>query len=188
MFKQSFITFTVAVALTTACNSRNVSTDAGPRPQDSATAGARTNTALSVQDQQFAEKAAAGGRTEVELGRLAQEHASSDVVKQLGQRIADDHERANRELESMLGASDVARTAAPSENDDTRSRLEKMSGAEFDRAYVEQMIDDHQKDITEFQRAAESRNPKVRSFAEKTLPTLRQHLQLARDAQTSLSK
>jgi putative membrane protein len=206
MLKQSFITLAVAAALATACNSKNtdargVNANAGPRPQDSATAnsaaaaadraaqGAATRASdLSVTDQQFVQKAMAGGRKEVELGRLAQQHASSDAVKQLGQRIADDHERANRELESMLSGSDVARTSATSENDNDRSKLEKMSGAAFDRAYVQQMIDDHQTDITEFERAAQSSNQTVRAFAEKTIPTLRQHLQQARDAQATIGK
>src|SRR5262245_23951943 len=126
MIKPSFIALAIAAALTTACNAKNmdargVNANAGPRTQDSATAAANANgehaaqssgaRTLSANDQQFVQKAAAGGRKEVELGRLAQQHGSSDVVKQLGQRIADDHERANRELESMLGSSDVARTA-----------------------------------------------------------------------------
>jgi putative membrane protein len=200
MIKHAFITLVAVAALAAACNhsdtqARGVNTNAGPRAQDSATAADRAAQSatnhradLSVTDQQFVKKAVAGGRHEVELGRLAQQHGSSDAVKQLGQRIADDHERANRELESMLGSSDVARTSAPTDNDSERERLEKMSGQEFDRAYVEQMIDDHQTDITEFQRAAQSPNQTVRAFAEKTLPTLREHLQQARDAQTKLGK
>lgn len=202
MFKQSFITLVIAVALTAACKSRDVNTNAGPNPRDAATANASSSandreaqrtsaanaTTLSVTDQQFVQKAAAGGRKEVELGRYAQQHASSDAVKQLGQKIADDHERANRELEAMLGGSDVARTSAASDDDSTRSRLEKMTGREFDRAYVEEMINDHQKDITEFERAAQSTNQKVKSFATQTLPTLREHLQQARDAQAAIGK
>ena len=201
MFKQAFITLTIAVASTAACKSRDVNTNAGPNPRDAATAGAsssadrdaqRTSAAgsLSVADQQFVAKAAAGGRKEVELGRLAQQHGSSDAVKQLGQKIADDHERANRELESMLGGADVARTSGASDNDNDsdRNRLEKMTGTAFDRAYVDMMISDHQKDITEFERASQSSNESVRSFATKTLPTLREHLTQARDAQASIGK
>jgi putative membrane protein len=194
MIKHSFIMLAVAAALTNACNSKNmdakgVNANAGPRTQDSATAAQGAGSrmvSLSAQEQQFVQKAAEGGRKEVELGRLAQQHGASETVKQLGQRIADDHERANRELESLLGSSDVARTAAPSDSDDPRMRLEQMSGPAFDRAFVEQMIDDHQKDITEFQRAAQSPKRTVRAFAEKTLPTLREHLQQARDAQVKL--
>ena len=102
MLKQSFITLTVAAALMAACKAGDVNTNAGPNPRDSATAGAASSAspvaALSVQDRQFVQKAAEGGRQEVELGRLAQQRGTSDAVKQLGQRIADDHERANREL------------------------------------------------------------------------------------------
>jgi putative membrane protein len=196
MFKHLFVTLTVAAALTTACKATDVNTNAGPNPRDAATAGdasrataatAPETAALSVEDRQFVQKAAEGGREEVELGRLAQQHGSSDVVKRLGQRIADDHERANREFKSLLGSSDIAQTAA-ADKDGERIRLEKLSGPSFDRSYVELMIDDHQKDIAEFERAMHSTNPAVRDFAEKTLPTLREHLVQAREAEAGLKK
>ena len=200
MFKQSFIMFVVAGALTAACDARNVNTNRGPSGQDAArpnpgsdaTTADRTGqgttraaSTMSVEDQQFVQKAMTGGRKEVELGRLAQSKASSDQVKQLGEKIADDHERANRELESMATGSDVARTSETSGSDDERGKLERLTGAAFDRAYLEQMIADHQKDITEFERASRSSNETVRTFAEKTIPTLRQHLRDAQDAQSA---
>jgi len=199
MFKHAFVTLSIAVALTAACKSSDVNTNAGPNPRDAATAGSTAATraaqstspqaaALSVEDRQFAENAAEGGKKEVELGHLAQQHGASDAVKHLGQRIADDHERANRELDSLLGGADVSRTSSPSDNDSDRRRLEKMSGAAFDRAYVDLMISDHRKDITEFERASRSSNEAVRTFAEKTLPTLREHLTQAREAKEGLKK
>jgi putative membrane protein len=196
MLKQSVITLAIAAALMTACKAGDVNTNAGPNPRDSATAGVATSGAasspasqtpgLSAQDQQFVQKAAEGGRQEVELGRLAQQHGASDVVKRLGQRIADDHERTNREFGSLLGA-EIARAAAAYENSE-RARLEKMSGKAFDRRYVELMIEDHQKDIAEFEGAMHSTSRTVQNFVEKTLPTLREHLVQAREAEAALGK
>jgi putative membrane protein len=65
----------------------------------------------------------------------------------------------------------------------TQQRLERVTGREFDRAYLEEIIRHHQQDIQEFERAAQSDNPQVRAFAERTLPTLRQHLQHAEQLQ-----
>jgi putative membrane protein len=65
----------------------------------------------------------------------------------------------------------------------TQQKLESVSGQAFDRAYIEEMIKHHQQDIQEFERATQSDNPQVRAFAERTLPTLREHLQQAQQLQ-----
>jgi putative membrane protein len=67
----------------------------------------------------------------------------------------------------------------------TQQKLERVSGPAFDRAYLEEMVKHHQNDIQEFERAAQSSNPQVRAFAERTLPTLRQHLERAQQLQKS---
>jgi putative membrane protein len=67
----------------------------------------------------------------------------------------------------------------------TQQKLERVSGQAFDRAYLDEMVKHHQKDIEEFERAAQSDNPQVRAFAERTLPTLRQHLERAQQLQQS---
>lgn len=68
----------------------------------------------------------------------------------------------------------------------TQQKLESASGAAFDRAYLDEMVKHHQMDIQEFERAARSENPQVRQFAERTLPTLRQHLERAQQLQQSI--
>jgi putative membrane protein len=132
----------------------------------------------------FAKKAAVGGMAEVELGRLATEKASSARVKEFGQRMVDDHSKANDQLKQVASAEGIE---LPSEIDAktkaTIDKLSKLSGAEFDKAYMADMVKDHEHDVAEFAKAAKHSDSPVGSFAEKTLPTLRDHLKMAQDVE-----
>jgi putative membrane protein len=169
---------------------------------------------LSEEDRQFVRKASMSSQMEVALGNLAEDKAESDQVKQFGEQLARDHEAANRELQSSLGGGDATTAQQPGagtstaarpggvataggdreqalmndQMEQTRQRLERVRGAEFDRAYLDEIVKHHEKDIQEFERAARSDNAQVRAFAERTLPTLRQHLQQAQQLQASLQK
>jgi len=62
----------------------------------------------------------------------------------------------------------------------TKDRLSKLSGEEFDRAYMVDMLKDHKKDVADFQRESKSaKDPDVKNFASQTLPTLQEHLKQA---------
>ena len=133
---------------------------------------------MASSDRKFVMEALKGGMAEVELGKLASERAANDGVKQFGKRMADDHGKAGSEL--MKLAQDKGLTA-PSELDSKharlRTKLAKLSGAEFDRAYVDEMVKDHRQDVKEFRREADkAKDPDVKAFAAKTLPTLEDHL------------
>ena len=143
-----------------------------------------TDKNLKHKDTAFLKDAALGGMAEVQLGQLAQQKAQNDQIKQLGQKIQADHTKANQELQQVAQKVGVT---VPSELDSKHRRLsenlEKKSGTDFDRAYAEHTIKDHKKDIKEFEKAArDSENADVKAFAEKTLPTLREHLRMAQDA------
>jgi len=115
-----------------------------------------------------------GGKKEVTLGRLAAERASSPDVKAFGQMMVDDHTKANSELESL--AQQKGMTLAAEKTDSNHNKLSKMSGDQFDRAYISMMQADHQKDVAEFEKASTSASdPHVKAFAAKTLPVLQQH-------------
>jgi putative membrane protein len=136
---------------------------------------------LSSEDRAFLTEAAQGGMAEVEMGRLATERASNPAVKQFGQRMVDDHSKANDELKQVAARKGVTLpTALDSEHRDKMERLSKLSGAAFDREYMKEMVADHDKDVKEFQKESErATDPDVKAFASKTLPTLEQHLELA---------
>jgi putative membrane protein len=129
----------------------------------------------------FMEKAAAGGMAEVELGKLAQERAANPQVKEFGARMAKDHARANDELKPLADARNVALPSAPAKSHKRDyDKLAKLSGADFDKAYMKHMLEDHKKDVKEFQKQAEKgKDGDVKGFAQKTLPTLEEHLRLA---------
>ena len=136
---------------------------------------------VSPTDKQFVQEAAQGGAAEVELGTLATQKASSADVKQFGQRMVDDHSRANQQLKAIAQSKGIDVPAAPSAKDKAiAAKLEKLSGTQFDDAYMNLMVRDHKKDVTDFQKASKSAtDPQIKEFAEQTLPTLQEHLQQA---------
>jgi len=134
-------------------------------------------------DRQFIAEAASGGQMEVELGRMAADKASSDRVKQFGQRMVDDHAKANDELKDLAGKKAVTLPAKVSDKQrKTIDRLARLKGAEFDHAYMQMMLQDHVEDVGKFRKESQSaKDPDVKAFAAKTLPTLEEHLQMAKD-------
>jgi len=137
---------------------------------------------ISTGDRQFLKTAAEGGMAEVELGKLASEKASSDEVKQFGQRMVTDHSKANEELKQVATSKgvDVPKNLN-AKHKATRDRLAKLSGADFDKAYMKDMVQDHEKDVSEFRaESTKAKDSEVKGFASKTLPTLEEHLSQAK--------
>ena len=136
---------------------------------------------LSSTDRKFVMMAAQGSKAEVELGQLAQQKASDPQVKQFGQRMVDDHTKALDQLKKVASEEQLNLPDQPEAKEQKeKDRLSSMSGADFDKAYMQHMVKDHKKDVSEFQKAASSASdPEVKNFAQSTLPTLQEHLQLA---------
>ncbi|HVN17435.1 MAG TPA: DUF4142 domain-containing protein [Dongiaceae bacterium] len=134
-----------------------------------------------MNDATFLKKAAQGGLTEVELGQLAVQKASSEEVKKFGQRMVDDHSKANEQLKQVAEQEHVqVPTELNAKDKATKARLEKLSGDQFDKAYMSDMVKDHRKDVAEFAHESKmAKNPAVKSFAQQTLPTLKEHLKQA---------
>ena len=133
---------------------------------------------MTTADSAFMKKAAAGGMAEVELGQLAVQKASSSDVKAFGQRMVDDHGKANEQVKQLAAEKHVDIPQAPgAKHQATKARLEALSGTQFDQAYIEEMVKDHKKDVAEFQHASKSaKDDDVKNFAAKILPTLQDHL------------
>jgi len=144
-------------------------------------ASASASPSLASADKSFILKAAEGGMAEVELGRLAAQKGSSEQVKQFGQRMVDDHSKANDQLKQIASSKGVSLPSDLAAKDKReRDRLSKLSGAQFDKAYMDHMVADHKKDVNDFKsEASKAKDPDVKSFASSTLPTLQEHLQLA---------
>ena len=144
-----------------------------------------TASSVSSGDRKFMEKAAQGGMAEVELGKLATQKASAPEVKQFGQRMVDDHSKANDQLKQIATSKGVN---LPTDLDRSTRRemdkLSKLSGADFDREYMKHMVSDHKKDVSEFKsEARKAKDADLKQFAASTEPTLEQHLQLAQSTE-----
>jgi putative membrane protein len=135
-------------------------------------------TSVDQDDAKFAVAAANGGMAEVELGKLAQEKAVNSKVKDFGAMMVSDHSKANAEMMALAKSKGITLPAAIDKDEQKlKDDLSAKSGADFDKAYVSNMIDDHKTDIKEFEDASKNcKDADLKAFAVKTLPTLRMHL------------
>ena len=174
-----------AVAQDNSSQSANPNVDNPATPNT--TASSKSSKTAATADEHFMKKAAEGGLAEVELGKLAADKASSDDVKKFGQRMADDHSKANDELKSIASQKGVTLPEKLNAKDQAlKDRLEKLSGKQFDQVYMHNMVRDHTKDVAEFQHeASNGKDAAVKDFAEKTLPTLKDHLNQAKQIANS---
>lgn len=169
-----------------------------------------TSAGLESFDRQFAMEAAMGGMTEVALGRLATQKASNAEVKRFGQRMVDDHTKANQELKQLASKKDITlppdptsgaashsghagtdmqpqkgmhggMTMDPAKHKEMMDKLAGLSGSEFDKEYMRGMLKDHDKTIALFeQQVSQGIDKDLQAFAKKTLPTLREHQRMAK--------
>ncbi|HVF29007.1 MAG TPA: DUF4142 domain-containing protein, partial [Pyrinomonadaceae bacterium] len=114
---------------------------------------------------------------------------SSDAIKQFGERLVQDHTKANEELTTLAGAKGIT---LPKELNAKHkamvAKMSAMSGAGFDRAFAKEMQKDHKKDISVFQKQADKgTDAELKAFAAKTLPTLREHAQMVNQMNTGMS-
>jgi len=130
-------------------------------------------------DTAFAVKAAQGGLAEVKLGRLAAEKGSSPDVKAFGQQMVGDHSKAHEQLKAVAESEGMTLpTDINRKQQAMYDRLSKLSGAQFDSAYVKDMLMDHQEDVKDFKKEAQSgTDEKIKSFASQTLPVIQGHLE-----------
>ena len=135
-----------------------------------------TASSLSPKDKAFMKKAARGGIMEVAMGNLADQNGQSEDVKSFGKRMVTDHSKANEELKSIAEKKGVK---LPS-----KEPSEKWNS---DKAYMNMMVKDHEKDLAEFQdEAANGSDPDVKKFAEDTAKVGQEHLDLAKQTQSKL--
>jgi putative membrane protein len=147
---------------------------------DAAKTEKATPAPLSDKDKGFIQDAAKDGMMEVEMGKMGQKQAKNAEVKKFATRMVTDHSKANTELKALAKKKGVTLdAAAPKEH--------KMDDATFDKDYMDQMVKDHEKDIKEFEEEAKDGNDAdVKAFANKTLPTLKKHLEMAKEIQGKL--
>lgn len=137
-------------------------------------------------DRSFADTAAEAGMAEVEMAKLAQQHAAGADVKAFADRMVADHTKANQALTSIATAQGINLPTKPSHKDQRElGKLGKLDGAAFDKEYVKSQVGAHQDAVKLFTKESQSgRNDDLKSFAGTTLPTLQDHLSMV----TTLAK
>ena len=156
------------------------------------TAKADANREPGMADRSFVGDMLSGGHAEVELGKLAQQKASNKQVKNFAAMLVRDHTKAGTELKAAATHAKIDVSTLDVDKDagkDDRDRLAKLSGMEFDREYVKAMVDKHEKVVNDVEGKAEGAdNDHVKQWAAKTLPTVKKHLDEARQLQSTLEK
>lgn len=192
---------TLALLMGYGCDSKK-STDTNTEETTSASTGAdseagaaadtmasTTATPTNQQANDFILKAASGGMMEVEVGKMAQEKGVDADVKAFGQKMVEDHGKANAELKALAASKNVTLPVAPIEEQQKHiEAMRAMKGVAFDKHYMGMMVNDHNKDIAEFEKASQNEDADVKAFASKTLPVLKGHLDLAQKTNAKVSK
>jgi putative membrane protein len=143
--------------------------------------------ALSSSDRKFMQEAAAGGMAEVEMARVAVERASSDAVRDYARKMIEDHTRVNEELMQLASAKGVTLpAAADAKHRAMLDKLNRLSGAEFDREYVRNAgVKSHEKMLKLVEgHSRKGRDADARAFATKMVPAVKMHLDMARQLQS----
>ena len=138
--------------------------------------------AMSSRDQKFMMDAAMSGLKEVELGRWAVQKGTSPEVKQFGQQMVDHHSKANTELAQLATSKGITLpTQVDEKHQKDMTKITRLSGEAFDRAYSKEMLKDHENAAKDFEKqSTDGTDADLKAFASKGLPTLQQHLEMAR--------
>jgi putative membrane protein len=205
--KKHFTIALLSLGLAVGCNSNKAATpdnanstppaSAQPASSDSSSASssAASSSASNTSgnpDQQFMSDAAKGNREEVQFGKMVVAKTSDPAVKRFAQMMVDDHTKALNQLQQIAGNKNVTLPdGLPDDAKDLQDKLTSESGQQLDKDYMDSMVQDHQKDVQDFQQASQNVQDKdVKQWAAKTLPTLQQHLKRAQqvDAKFNDSK
>ena len=138
---------------------------------------------MNQQDRDFANTVAQANLGEIAMGNLAQQKASNDAVKQFAKTIVDDHTNAGQQLKNWASQSSFTLpTGITPEDSSAKASLSSASGSQFDQKFIQTQLQDHKKAIALFEKQLkEGQDPKLKEFAQTTLPVLQDHMRIAED-------
>ena len=141
-------------------------------------------------DKSFLQNAYEDGLAEVKMGELGLAKTANADVKAFAQHMVDDHSKANGELKTIADSKKVTVSSEPTMVAKGKAKMiDAKSGADFDKAFAEGMVNDHKKAVEAFEKASnDAKDADVKAFAAKTLPTLKMHLTMAEDLQSKVGK
>ena len=195
----SIVALAILLVMAAACSKE--STDGVPDTDTTATTettattdttvtGASGGTVSNVApaDKEWVAQAGAAGMAEVQMGTLAQQKAQNADVKSFAQRMVTDHTTSNEELQQLATTKGLTLpTELAAEHKAGLDHLSSLSGAEFDKAYMQHMVADHEKAVTLFQNGSNAaQDADIKGFATKNLPILQEHHKLAQEVSGKL--
>ena len=133
-------------------------------------------------EKHFLVKAAGGQQAEIAFGEMAAKRGESEKVKEFGHRMIEDHQKASQEVKQLAVKEGIDLPSdMPAMHKQMAQQFSQLSGKDFDRAYIKYMVQDHRKDVTEFEHSAKGlKHPLIQQWASATLPVLKEHLNLAK--------
>jgi putative membrane protein len=163
--KKRYCASLLGVAAAFVLSSGLAGSDAAPRAKNS--------------DQRFMTEAIQGDLSEVKMGKLAQQKGQADNVKQFGKLLEQDHSEHLQKAQQIADKDGLKAPTEPnSKQQRTYEKLSSLSGSKFDTAFARDMVSDHEKDISKYQKEANSKSD-LADFAKETVPVLKKHLQAA---------
>jgi putative membrane protein len=140
-------------------------------------------------DTSFMKKVAENTKAELELAQVAEQKAGDPQVKEFAQKVVADHQKADEKLKALAQQENVdLPDRMPMDEKTEKARLDRLNGADFDKAYMKHMVKEHEQDVNDFRKeATNSKDDNVRKFASENLPVLEAHLKMARDLNTKVN-
>lgn len=175
----------IAAAILYSCNGISDDKDGTGQPEntkgmptDSAIQGGAIPSTLTEPETKFAIDAANGSMAEIQLGEMASSKSNAPEVKELGRMMIEDHSKANEALKIIAESKNIQLPAKASEDkQQVAIQLSSKNGSDFDRAYIAQMIKDHETVIQLFEAAQKTvKDTALKAFIDNTLPVLHKHM------------
>ena len=143
---------------------------------------------ISPSSKQFLEKMAKGSQGEVQLAQMAESKASNQQVKDFAKKLEQDHTQLNQQMQSAFSQYGMSMPQPMTQQQQQlQSRLQNMSGSQFDHAFINAAVKEHTKDVQEVQHHLQTaQNDQVKQLLQQALPVLQQHLQTAKQLQSQL--
>lgn len=179
----SVATLAIAAGCQPASQNNQASHQGAQMSQPQVVPQADRTTTSTLTPQQFVTQAAQSSLAEIQLSELALQKGPSNQVKSYAQQMIKDHTQANNELKQLAAQKKyTVPTSLDAQHQTAKANLSKLSGQDFDKAYMQQMEQDHVKAVSLFQQeASQGQDPALKNWAAKTLPKLENHERMAKD-------
>lgn len=189
--KKTFVFLIVFAFILLACNNTNETTEStntstsSNTATDATTSTPNTGVVTDEKSKEFLTKAANAGMAEVQIAKMAQQKATIDAVKSFAAMLERDHTAVGDQVKSFASQRNVSLPAAPSDDKQKMiNDMDKMSGKAFDKDFISMMVKSHNDGISLYEDTkANASDVDIKNFADKTLPTLRMHLDSAKAIQ-----